>query len=254
MKVFLVLLPLMVTQIALGFHTLGESGEGNAATFSEKFRHAYTAATSDQSKPDAVTQLEEMREKCTRPEEIAEIELTLGVIYGQRAGMVDQVKAVPHFTKALNHEPPATVRTGVLVWRGNALEQQKRYRAALPDYLRGLVICTQFDLFHGWPKDPPSLQEDPRPESAVDPTALEGRRSGPGRSGPDALAQHRLIRIEREMLMHRYYLVDAVQRIAKHEKLDAIEAEQEIAYLVSDSRRATQIMLWCQDKNERPWR
>ncbi|MEO1836247.1 MAG: hypothetical protein ABGZ49_12210 [Akkermansiaceae bacterium] len=115
------------------------------ATFSKKFRPAYTAG---QSKPEAVTKLEEMRENYPRSEEMAEIELTPGVIYGQRTGMVEPVKAGLHFTKA-----------------------------------------------------------------------LEGRRSGPGHSNPDA-----------------------------------IEVEKEIACLFSDSRRATLIMLWCcQDKNERPW-
>ena len=41
------------------------------ATFSEKFRPAYTAG---QSKPEAVTKLEEMRENYPRSEEMAEIE------------------------------------------------------------------------------------------------------------------------------------------------------------------------------------
>ena len=41
--------------------------------------------------------------------------------------------------------------------------------------------------------------------------------------------------------------------VAENAKLDAVDLEKEIAYIVSDSRRATQILLWCQDKNERPW-
>jgi len=157
MKAFLVLGALIVTPISLGFHTLGESGEGNAETFSEKFRPAYTA---DQSKPEAVTKLEEMHENYPRSEEIAEIELTLGVIYGQRTGMVEPVKAGLHFTKA-----------------------------------------------------------------------LEGHRSGPGRSNPDAMAQPRLIRIEQETLMHRYYHVDAVKRIAKHEKLTRSRSKRRLPAL-----------------------
>lgn len=254
MRTILAAILALLAPAALAYRTTGETGEGNGATFSEAFRNAYTAATVDETKPVAIEDLLLMRSKFTKPEEVAELELTMGVIYGQRPGMVDHKKAVPHFTKALKHELPATVRTKVLVWRGNALESQKRVRAALPDYIRGLMLCTQFDLSHGWPKDPPRLKEDPRPETGVDPAALEGRRTGPGKSGADALTQSRLLRIERQMIMHRYFLVEAVKRIAKGEKLDAVDIEREIAFIVTDERRATQILEWIRDKNERPWK
>lgn len=254
MKVFLSLvLGVLSTPFALGFYTTGLSGEGNSVSFSKEFREAYQAARPGGSDPASIKRLTEMLAKFKKPHEQAEIQLTLGVIYGQRTGLVNPKKAVPHFSKALNHELPATVRTQVLLWRGNAMEQDKRLKSALPDYIRGLMVCTQFNLEHGWPKDPPLLKEDRRDESAVDPVELNRPRSGPGRSGADALQQTRMIRIERLMLMHRYYLIDAVKRMAKKLDLDANDLEDEIAYIVSDPRRATQILVWCQDKNERPW-
>lgn len=252
-KSWQILLSLILAPAVVALHTTGMTGEGRGVTFSEKFRHAYAAATVDQTNAKCIGKLNAMREEFVKPEEVAEIELTLGVIYGQRTGLRDPVKAVPHFTKALNHDLPPTTRTRVLLWRGNALEQQERRRAALPDYIRGLMMCTQFDLSHGWPKQAPRLEDDPRRETAVDPKALDGPRSGPGRAGPDAMMQTHLLRIEREMLQFRYYLVEAVKRVAENAKLDAVDLEKEIAYIVSDSRRATQILLWCQDKNERPW-
>lgn len=248
-----VVLGVLVAPVALAFYTTGLSGEGNGVSFSKEFREAYQAARPDGSDPASIKKLTGMAAKFQSPHEQAEIALTLGVIYGQRTGLVNPKKAVPQFTKALKGDLPATVRTQVFLWRGNALEQQKRLPAALPDYIRGLMMCTQFDLSHGWPKDPPQLKEDQRAESAVDPEELKRPRSGPGRSGADSLQQTRLIRVERRMLMHRYYLIEAVKRMAKKLELDVNDLEDEIAHIVSDSRRATQILVWCQDKNERPW-
>jgi hypothetical protein len=254
MRTAVALVSLFLTPAAFAFHTSGEPGEGNGASFSDDFKKAYAAAGVDQSDPSCIVKLEAMLRQFTRDEEQAEIQLTLGVIYGQRTGLVDPAKAVPHYTQALRYELPPSVRTGVFVWRGNAQEQRGRNRAALMDYLRGLLICTQFDLSHGWPADPPRLPEDTREETAVDPGA--GReaepRTRPGRGG-EYLLQSRLVRIERTMLMHRYYLVEAVKRVAAKDKLTAEDLDKEIAFIVSEPRRAREIRAWCASENKRPW-
>jgi hypothetical protein len=238
---------------AAGVHTSGETGEGNAASFSDEFKKAYAAAGVDQSDPSCIAKLEAMLSQFTRDEEQAEIQLSLGVIHGQRTGLVDPAKAVLHFTEALHYELPPTVRTRVFVWRGNAQEQQEHRRAALMDYIRGLLICTQFDLSHGWPADPPRLSEDTREETAVDPSSSRGTEVRTGPASAEYLLQSRLIRIEREMLMHRFYLVEAVKRVTTKEKLSGRDLDKEIAFIVSDSRRARQISGWCASENRRPW-
>lgn len=253
MKTTAFLFLVLLAPAALAFHTTGQTGEGNATSFSEEFKKAYADAETDGSDPSCITKLEAMLAKFTRDEEQAEIELTLGIIYGQRTGLVNPAKAVPHFTGALKYELPPTVRTAVFVWRGNAQEQQRRYRAALMDYIRGLLVCTQFDLSHGWPADPPRLPEDSRKESAVEPeTDGEAERKGGPASG-EGLLQSRLVRIEQQMLMHRYYLVVAVKRIASTEKLTSQDLDKEIAFIVSDPRRVRQIAGWCAGENKRPW-
>jgi hypothetical protein len=234
-------------------HTSGEPGEGNAASFSDEFKKAYAAAGVDQTDPSCIAKLEVMLSRFSKDEEQAEIQLSLGVIHGQRTGLVEPAKAVLHFTKALRYELPPTVRTRVFVWRGNAQEQQERRRAALMDYIRGLLICTQFDLSHGWPADPPRLPEDTRKETAVDPRASRGTEVRTGPASAEYLLQSRLIRIEREMLMHRFYLVEAVKRLTTKEKLSGQDLDKEIAFIVSDSRRARQISGWCASENRRPW-
>ena len=250
-----VILLSLFPSVTFAFFTPGLVGEGNAVTFSDEFKKAYAKASVDLNDPVCITKLKAMLERFTQDEEQAEIELTLGVIYGQRAGLVNPTKAVAHFTKALKHDLPATVRTQVLVWRGNAREQQKRVRAALLDYIRGLLVCTQFDLSRGWPADPPPLKEDTRKETAVEPRSIGGERYevGPSRS-EDALMQARLIRIERQMLMSRYFLIEGVKRALKRKGLSEQDLNREIGCIVSDPRRARQIASWCQSENSRPWR
>lgn len=110
-KSWQILLSLILAPAVVALHTTGMTGEGRGVTFSEKFLHAYAAATVDQTNAKCIGKLNAMREEFVKPEEVAEIELTLGVIYGQRTGLRDPVKAVPHFTKALNHDlPPPRAR------------------------------------------------------------------------------------------------------------------------------------------------
>ena len=121
------------------------------------------------------------------------------------------------------------------------------------DDIRGLLICTHFDLSHGWPVDPPRLPEDTRKETAVDPAASRAAESRASPSNGEYLLQFRLLRIEQRMLMHRYYLVEAVKRVAAKNKLTTQDLKNEIAFIVSDARRARQISQWCTAENKRPW-
>ena len=94
MRTVVVLLSVLLAEAAFGFQTSGERGEGNAASFSEEFKSAYTAAGVDQSDPSCIAKLEAMLSQFTGDEEQAEIQLSLGVIFVQRTGLVDPAKAV----------------------------------------------------------------------------------------------------------------------------------------------------------------
>ena len=81
---------------ALALHS-GLSG------FSSDFLRDYDSAqkTVDQSK--SAEPLLVLLEKYTSAMERAELELSIGLAYGQRTGVVDPAKAVAHFTAALQY-------------------------------------------------------------------------------------------------------------------------------------------------------
>ena len=55
------------------------------------------------------------------------------------------------------------------------------------------------------------------------------------------------------MIMHRYYLVEAVKRVAAEESLTIADLKKELSFIVSDKRRAQKIMDWIEAENKRPW-
>ena len=84
--------------------------------------------------------------------EQAELAVSIGLIYGQRTGLVNPSNAATWFTTALRHDLPEKTYIQVLMWRGNAREQLKQDDEALMDYLRGLLACSDYDLSGGWPE------------------------------------------------------------------------------------------------------
>ena len=95
--------------------------------------------------------LEAIYRKFVSPAEQAEIELTIAQIYSQRTGMVDPAKAVEWYNKALVRGLPLTALAKHLILRGNMHERLGHDEKALADYVRGLLICLQFNLPDSWP-------------------------------------------------------------------------------------------------------
>ena len=93
-----------------------------------------------------------LQRRYTNETEQAELEVSIGLTYNQRTGVVDPSKAVVHFTAALGYDLPERTYIQIVGWRGNSQEQLKKPKEALTDYLRGLLACSYYDLTGGWPE------------------------------------------------------------------------------------------------------
>jgi tetratricopeptide (TPR) repeat protein len=145
----------------------------------------------------------ERRETSTRPEEIAEIDLALGRIYGYRKGLVDPAKAARHYSQALSFEFPITTYLQIVMGRGNAYEQLGELDRALQDYLRGLVAISEYDL------------SGPRPELLRPAVPFDIRSDHPDDAERRRDYQRYRQAVERQQFlrMQKFHFVEAVKRL-----------------------------------------
>lgn len=206
--------------------------------FSQEFLTECRAAQQQVSDTRSIDPLAGLKTKYPGAAEQAELELLMGLVYGQWSGFVDPAKAIPHFTATLEHDLPDDVRVNVFIWRGNAHEQLGHDEPALADYLRGLLICADYDLDGAWPEilDPkvhPSTRDTERIE--------------------DYNAYRRRLDLRQHLFMHRYFLVDAVKRVAKHEALAHTDLAELFARLSPETARLEAIKRLVAGENKRPW-
>jgi tetratricopeptide (TPR) repeat protein len=116
---------------------------GNFA-YSDDFLRDYADALSEIANTGSAAPLHQLLETYDHPNERAELELTLGVIYAQRTGLVSPDKAITHLSRALDFELPDRAYVDALLWRAGAYEQLKKRDDAIRDHLRGLVACLKF--------------------------------------------------------------------------------------------------------------
>jgi hypothetical protein len=183
-------------------------------------------------------------QRYTNVAEKAELEVSIGLVYGQRTGVVDPAKAVAHFTAALKYELPEKTCLQILLWRGNSHEQLKQTRDALHDYLRGLLACSYHDLSGGWPtildpKIPIYVGGPPDPENA------ERAR--------DYNRYRKAIDFQQFLLQQRYFLIDAVKRLTKKQSDSDAQMVEILEKLSPDSSRHGIILDWLKSENKRPW-
>ncbi len=211
--------------------------------FSPEFLQGYEAAIKAAEQSKSAEQVEQLLTKYKQPNEIAELELTLGILYGQRTGLVDPEKAIEHFNRALQYEFPEQTYLEIIMWRGNAHEQLKNHREALQDYLRGLLACSYQELSGGWPLDArPRLDYDIRSADAQDvQRAMDYRR------------YLQRITAQRFLLMQRYYLIDAVKRMQNELEANDQELRTILEELSSDTSRYGLILEMVHSENKRPW-
>ncbi len=218
---------------------------------SEAFLNDLSAAREMMNKTKSAEPLLELQKRYTSIAEQAELEVSIGVAYGQIGGVVNPSQAVIHLTKALQFELPEKAQISIWMWRGNAQEQLKKPDEALMDYLRDLLACSCYDLEGGWKEIQGS--KVPMYFNSAD-------LNSPGLNPPDPENVQRLkdyntyrryLGFEHFLLSQRYFLIDAVKRV-RGEKSDTQILEM-LQNLTPDSSRCVKIMGWLKSENKRPW-
>ena len=210
---------------------------------SEQFREQYQSARNAVEASRSVEPFLELLGKCKRPEEVAELEMTIGVTYGQRTGLVDPTKAVVHFSNALGYDLPEKAYIQAIMWRGNSLEQTKKRREALEDYLRGMLACSYHELSGGWPEMlPPTVRINRR---SRDPEDVQRVR--------DYQRYRKRIKFKKFLLMQRYFFVEAVKRVQAYASISDGEVLKTLEKLSPDASRHASIMNLLKSENKRPW-
>jgi len=228
--------------VCVGFYADFTDAAGETA-LSEQFRQQYQLAQNAVEASRSVQPFLELLGRCKRPEEVAELEMTIGVTFGQRTGLVDPAKAVVHFTNALEYELPEKAYIRAIMWRGNALEQTKKHRKALEDYLRGLLACSYHDLSGGWPEIlPPTV---PMARHSRDPEDVQRVR--------DYQRYRKRVMFQRLLLTDRYFFVEAVRRVQAHLSISDGEVLKTLEKLSPDASRHALVMNLLKSENERPW-
>lgn len=221
---------------ALGTHS-GFSG------FSSDFLRDYDSAQKSVDQSKSVEPLLNLLGRCTNETEKAELEVSIGLAYNQRSGLVDPAKAVAHFTAALQYPLPEKTYIEILMWRGNSQEQLKNASEALMDYLRGLLAISYYDLSGVWPEF--QTPKAPIYTNSSDPENSERVR--------DYNTYRKNIDFQRFLLMQRFFLIDAVKRV-RPEVPDSDEQIVDILGTLSpDSSRFETITDWLESENMRPW-
>jgi hypothetical protein len=214
------------------------------SVFSAEFVHDYQSADNASITTRSVKPFLELFSKYKQPNERAELELTIGVIYAQRTGHVDPAKAVKHLTNALNYQLPDETYLNALLWRAGSFEQLGKLDEARVDHLRGLLACSYYQLPLEWPEakepiSPISIGSD------VDDADAQRRR--------DYYAYRARIKLQQAILMQQFYFIDGLKRISSRSPLDQDQLRKVLGDLTPDERKHELLLRLLQSGNKRPW-
>lgn len=227
---------------AFALHSGFKDAKGDIV-FSEEFIRDYEFAGDAVTKSRSVEPFLKLLKKYKQPEEVVELEVSIGLVYNQRAGLVDPAQAVVHFSNALKYNLPEKTYIQVLMWRGNSLEQLKKHSEALRDYLRGLLACAYYDLSGGWPEiKPPKIPFNRR---SNDPEDVQRAR--------DYWMYRNRIDFQRFLLTQRYYFIEATTRVQSHLSIGDHQVLNILEELSPDTSRFSSLMKLLKSRNERPW-
>jgi hypothetical protein len=214
------------------------------SVFSEEFVRDYQSADNASITTRSVKPFLELLSKYQQPNERAELELTIGVIYAQRTGQVDPANAVKHLTNALDYKLPDETYLNALLWRAGSFEQLGKFDEARADHLRGLLACSYYQLPTEWPEakepmSPISLGSD------IDDVDAERRR--------DYYAYRAQIKLQQAILMQQFYFMDGLKRISSKKPLDQEQLRKVLGDLTPDERKHELLLRLLQSDNKRPW-
>ena len=183
-----------------------------------------------------------LQQRYTNLTEQAWLEISIGLDYNQRTGVVNPSNAVIHFNAALEYDLlPEKTRIEILMWRGSSIEQLHKPTEALKDYLRGLLECSYYDIPAGWPQIlSPKVQiymSSFDPENSV--------------RANDYNRYRKQLDFQRFLVQYRYTFIRGVKQVRQgksdHEILEMLQA------ISPDSNRNTKIMESLKSENKQPW-
>lgn len=225
---------------ALHSGLVGAEGE---CIFTKEFIQDYEAAQKSVDTLKSAEPLLTLLTKYRKPEEQAELELSIGLVYNQRTGVLDPAKAVTHLSRALEFNLPERTYIEICMWRGGSYEQLKKYPEALRDYIRGLLACSYRDLAGGWPEVLASTvpiymnSDDPENPQRV----------------KDYQRYRYAVDLKQFLLRQRYYLIDALKRVQADGAIADKALEKAVKELTPDTSRYEIIAGLMKSENKRPW-
>jgi hypothetical protein len=206
---------------------------------------------------DPVGQLEAVYRRFTRPAEQLETELTIARLLSQQKRFVNRAESLTWYDKALMRELPAITLARHLILRGNTHEQLDHHELALADYVRGLLVCLQFNLPDVWPQRddgtgtlrlPPI---DSRMDSDGDKTEIQHLAERQRKLDYDR--DFEMTRREQFLLQQRYYYIDAIKRVLKSRELSEAALRDLAAGLTNRKDRVEEVLRRVRAQNPRPW-
>jgi len=230
---------------AFALHSGFTDAKGDTV-FSREFIRDYKSAQKAVDKSHSAEPLLKLLKKYKQVEEVAELELSIGVIYSQRGGVIDPAKAVVYFSNVLKYNFPEKTYVQILMWRGNSLEQLKKHNEALKDYLRGLLACSYHDLSGGWPEIKSPKVKIYFSRGSDDPEDVDRAR--------DYRMYRRKIDFQRSLLRHRYFFIEATKRVQSYLSLSNDQVLNTLKEISPDTSRYTLIVNLLRSENYRPWR
>ena len=209
---------------------------------SQEFYRDVMAAERKVNEEISVEPVLALQKRYTNELEQVSLEISIGLDYNQRTGVVNPTNAVVHFTAALNYDNlPEQTRMEILLWRGNSLEEMGKSDEALKDYLRGLLECSYYGLSGGWP-------EILQPKAAIYMNSPDPEN--PLKAG-DYNRYRKHVDFTQFLLRQRYFLIDAVKRLQRGKSNDDI---LDILKGISpDSGRNQKIIESLKSENKQPW-
>jgi hypothetical protein len=221
----------------------GFSNSNRETVFSQTFLADYESAQKAVEEKHSVEPFLRLLEKYKNPDELAELELSIGLVYNQRTDLVNPTKAVEHFTNALKYQFPDRTFIQLVQWRGGSLEALKKYRDALKDYLRGLLVCAYYNL----PRESPEIKEPKLPiyiHSQDPENTLRIMDYGIYRQHAD---------LQRDLLMQRYYLIESVKNLQKLLSMAFSDVQNVLEELSPDKNATRSVVELLRSENKRPW-
>lgn len=223
--------------------TLGLQGLNGQSAYEQHFLEDYERATAQLGEKRSLGPMLDLLQKYKRPLEQAQLEVTIGVAYGQYGGLIDPAKAAEHFSNALKFDLPEQAFIDVLMWRGNAYEQLNQPDRAMADYLRGLVACSYYALPGEWPE----IKEPPQPiyMNSRDPENSARVRDYNTYRYKTDFVQH--------LMTQKYGFIESVRRVQQASKMDQASVLATLQKLTPDPHVIATVEGFLGEENHRPW-